>query len=170
MLIIIHCLGSRFIVGGWMLVLLTGYDLYSVLQSLGEFPSFNGSRSFTTPSTRAVYLPLICIRLNHSVRLHFVSLKSILILSGRLVILLLVNLFNLDFPPISYMYSCSLHSCYMSCSSQSFPLHHFNYTHEEYKLLVKQFSPRYRHFILLGPKYSPYPALKSPSLGSSLNV
>jgi hypothetical protein len=86
----------------------------------------------------------------HTIPSHPISLKSILILSTHLRLGLPSGSFLLAFPPISYIYSSSPHSCYMPCLSHPPWLDHSNYTWRSVqvmKLLVMQLSPISSHFI-----------------------
>jgi hypothetical protein len=65
------------------------------------------------------------------------------------ILVFLVVAFLLAFPPISYMDSSSLHSCYIPCPSHPLWRDHSNCTWRRLqvmKLLIMQFSPTSRHF------------------------
>jgi hypothetical protein len=79
-----------------------------IVQLLKYFPAFNRTWRVVTMFTRALYWSISCATSIQSIPPHPISLRSILILSTTYVLLLLVVSFLLAFPPISYIYSCSL--------------------------------------------------------------
>jgi hypothetical protein len=93
-----------------------------------ELPAFYGTWSLVTVFTRALHWSLSWARLIQSIQPHPVSLRSILILSTHLYLVLPSGFFVLAFSPISYMHSFSSHSCYISYPSHPPSRDHFNYT------------------------------------------
>jgi hypothetical protein len=98
------------------------------MQPLKNFPAFYGTQRFIIAFTRSVHWPLSWATSIQSVPSHPRVLSSILILSLTYVLVFQMVSFLLDFLPISYMPSSSLHSCYMPRPCNPPWLDHSNYT------------------------------------------
>jgi hypothetical protein len=142
------------------------FEKLSIVQPLKNFPAFYETRRFITVSTRALQWSLSWARSFHSGPSHFVSLRSILILSTHLRLGLPSGVYSSGFQT-NNLYP---HSCYISCQSHPPSLDHSNYIWrgvKVMKLLIMQFSQISRHFISFRTKYSPQtPSLCVPPLMS----
>jgi hypothetical protein len=78
-----------------------------VVQPLGSFTVFYGTRRFITTITRALHLYLSWARPIQSTTLNPISKRPILMLSIQLHLIFLVVSFHLAFLPITYTHSSS---------------------------------------------------------------
>jgi hypothetical protein len=124
-----------------------------LVQLLNNFPTLYGPWRFITVFTRAIHWSLSWARRIQSIPPHPTSLRSILILSCHLH-LVLISLLPSGIPPELYMHSSSSSSLCVLHVLPSHPpcLDHSNYIWRKVqvmKLLIKQFSPTSHQFIPL---------------------
>jgi hypothetical protein len=109
------------------------------VQLLNNVPIFYETRRFINVFTIALHWALSCARSLWSIpsKIHF-----------SIVFVFLVVYFLLAFPPIFYIDSSSLHSCYMSCRAHPPRLDHSYYT---WRICLKVFQENQVGLKLNGP-------------------